>query len=408
MNRDANTFIETEIRRFYTITSALYALSVVGPAILTSAGARFGFMFTSFDTALSMYVPLGLLLVLMTFPGMPGREIHFVRWPTILFCCISAAWLMNYLVEMLSDSSTLLNDYDNKRIWFFIYGFMFPGIIGIAMSRNPIHFMRCFFPSIIFVSAVSSLTYLANYDSLQLFARLLEDQALLPGIIASWGASACLALLVFREKTKSRYSWYVLGSLFILQYSTVIISGTRMAIITFSACMIMFGFIAFKSKAMIIYATMVLAIVAASIEFMEVFVSAATMSRLMSLQESGSSIRGELVGTILRMISENPLGKIMGYQDSPLGMDYSHNTILQMIAEAGLQVVPALILVFWLVSRNVRACRKNPYYQGMFILGINVSLQSCSSGSAYNPFLWFLIFFMASVEPMQAKGQESN
>ncbi len=407
MNRNTKNFTEAKIRRFYTIASTLYALSIAGPAILTSAGNRFGFMHTSFETALSIYLPLGLLLGLMVLPWMPGREIHLVRWPTILFCYISTFWLINYCFEVYisPDSPVLLSDFDSKRIWLFVSGFMFPSIIGIAVSRKPVLFIQCFFPPMILISAISSLAYLTNYDSFQSLARLLGEQGLLPGIIASWGGSACLSLLLFREKNKRYSSFWVLGLLIVFQYFTVILSGTRMAMISFAVCIIVFGFMAFANKNIMRYIALVLIIVVASIELMDVFVPAATVDRILSLQESGPDIRRNLVGTVLRMISDNPLGKVVGYENSPLGMDYCHNTILQMIAEAGLQIVPALIVMFRLISRNVLTYLKNPYYQGLSILGMNIFMQSCSSGSAYNPQLvWFLLFFMASLKPIQTKG----
>jgi hypothetical protein len=221
---------------------------------------------------------------------------------------------------------------------------------------------------------------------------------LVAGIKASLGASACLSMIVLEKQKKPKFSKLILLCLIfmiLLHCFAIIISGTRAAIVSSGISLVLF-FLMSKRKGVVISIVIVLSVFLYN--YLNYLVPQATINRLGMFYDQGIEIRIRLLKAIVHIIIENPLGRITGYEDSVLGMSYSHNAIIQLIAEAGILSIPVLVVICLICLNNALAYHRVVQIRALIILSVNVFVQSLSSGSAYNPLLWFLIFFFAALQ----------
>ena len=280
---------------------------------------------------------------------------------------------------------------------------MFPGLIGAIVSRKSIGFIQKFVPGLVIVTGFSSLLYIMSYDFNQNFVRLLGDTGLAAGITASLGASACLSLLILQQHEKTTSSMLVsfgMICIILLHCFAIIISGTRAAIITFTISLILYFTLSNRKKLVFFFLFIVIALSLFFYDYINFLIPQTTINRLGMFYDQGIEIRVRLLRAIILIISENPLGKVTGYEDSIIGMPYSHNAIIQLIAEAGLVSTPALIAISIIGLKNALVFRKVVHIRALIIISANVLIQSFSAGSAYNPlFMVFALLLCLSTMP---------
>ena len=382
----------------YTVAGVLFILSFSFPIIMAIGGRLIGLHHSSIHTALAMFLPLFVLMPLIVGSIILQKQKRTIYLIILILCGITICWFANYFWE---TSYLQTSEFDKKRIWFFIHGFLFPAVIGAIASRKYIGFIEKFVLGLVIVTGFTSLLYVMSYDFNLNFIRLLGEMGLVAGIKASLGASACLSMLILQQNNKNTSSMLVsLGMVFVilLHCFAIIISGTRAAIFIFAASFMLFFTMSNRKKAIIFFLFIVIVIALFLSDFINYLVPQATINRLGMFYDQGIEIRVRLLRAITQIILENPLGKVTGYENSILGMPYSHNAIIQLIAEAGIPSIPALVSLFIIGLKNALAFRKVAHIRALIILSANVFMHSLSSGGAYNSLLWFLLFFFASLE----------
>jgi hypothetical protein len=381
----------------YTIASALFILSFSFPVILPIGGRLLGLHHSSIHTALAMFLPLIALMPLIGGTIILQRQKRSLYLMILLLFSITICWFANFLWEIQHFQ---ISEFDQKRIWFFIHGFLFPGLIGAIVSRRPIGFIQIFVPALVIMTAFSSLLYVMSYDFNLNFVRLLGEIGLGAAILASLGASACLSILILKQYGRKNSYKIISSSMLILialHCFAIVLSGTRAAIVTFALSLILFFTISNRKKVIVFSLFIVIFLSFFLYESINLVVPEATINRLYTFYEYGIEIRIKLLKGITQIITENPLGKVTGYEDSILGMAYSHNAIVQLIAEAGMFSIPALAAICIIGLKNAFAFRRVLHIKAFIIISANVLIQSLSAGGAYNSLLWFLLFFFASL-----------
>ncbi|MGE5293711.1 MAG: O-antigen ligase family protein [Solirubrobacterales bacterium] len=379
--------------------AALIALACCIGAITSSLSELLHFRFSSLHTAMSMYLPVlaALGILLASAARTRGRLPQARSWVILVFFC--GFWLVNYLFESVSLSQSNLSDFDRKRMWFFVQAVLLSGLLGTLAARRGEGFIRPFLGSLCLVSAMASVLYLLNYRPNATFTRLLGERALGSAMVASFGLASCLAMLLLGSEGDNRLSrstFAMLIAAIVVNVAAVVLSATRGAALCCLASAAAFMWMMRRSKTLLFLIAALAVISYGMVHLARIYVPKATWNRLM-MQQYGFNLRYELSSTILDMIASYPGGKIFGYDRTNLGMDYSHNAILQYIAEAGLQSLPALTVLFCIAIWNLISHRADLHVRAMALLGLPVLIESCSGGSAYNFLLWFLLFFTFSL-----------
>jgi len=382
----------------YDVAVEALALSFCIGAINVSLSDLFHFQLSSLHTAASMYLPLllslGILLALNYQMGAPLLDARGL----ILLGFLCGFWLINYFSEVGRMPSASLSEYDGKRLWLFVQGVLLSSLIGLHVPRDTGRFTRCFLTSFGILSTMSSLLYLLTYRSAGTFVRLLGERALGVGLVACFGAASCLALLflhiVGSRRLSGRLRVALVGAISIHAVA-IAMSATRGAALSAMASMILFVWMTRRSKAVLpILAFLILSFIGV-IVFAKTYMPEATMRRL-TMRQHGADLRYELTITMLDLIIERPSGRVFGYGNTRLSMEYSHNAVLQYIGEAGLlQTAPVMLLLLYGAVRNLIRHRADVYVQALGLFGLPILIESCSAGSAYESRFWFLVFFIS-------------
>jgi len=289
--------------------------------------------------------------------------------------------------------------FDEKRAWFFLHGFVLSGVAGIVAATERERFLRIFPWAFAAMSVVTSVAYVANYDPSKSFYRLLEEDGLNAGIHGSWGASACLYLLFYIWDKTSGVRRYVAALLLpcaLLNITAALLSGTRGALISFGFSLILLVCIGRRKVLRLALISVAMLILVGGL-YVTDLLPEATITRICKLREGGLDDRQDVQGIALRMLAENPRGKVFGYESSELRLAYCHNTFLQMLLEAGLLSLPCMGLLVCSAGRNLWTARSLPEAGFLIVVGSNVFLESCSAGIGYDGTFWLFLFFGASL-----------
>jgi O-antigen ligase len=313
-------------------------------------------------------------------------------------CCLVGAailWFLNYV----NQRGDMESGFDEKRVWFFLHGFVLSGLAGIIAATERERFLRVFPWAFAAMSVVTSLAYMANYNPSKSFYRLLEEDGLNAGIHASWGASACLYLLFDTwGKTRGvrRCAAALLLPCALLNITAALLSGTRGALISFGFSLILLVCIARRKVLRLAFISVAMLILVGGL-YLTDLLPEATIGRICKVRENGLDDRQDVQATALRMLAANPRGKVFGYESSELRLAYCHNTFLQMLLEAGLLSLPCLGLLVCSAGRNLWTLRSLPETGFLIVVGGNVFLESCSAGIGYDGTFWIFLFFGASL-----------
>jgi Ca2+/Na+ antiporter len=356
--------------------------------------------YSSLHTAVSMYVPLLLSLSMFMLVPLDGRVgvWLFESRGFILLCFVCGFWLANYYWEVSSPSDVSLSDYDRKRIWFFVHGVLLSGLLGVVASRNPARFIQLFLPCFCAFALLSSFLYLLTYRPGEDFERLLGEKALGAGVLAAFGAASCFSLLLLKIEQGRRLSGgavLALTAVILVDVCAIALSATRGAALCCLGAVAAFAWMIRRSR-QLIFVGFLIVLLCGVVSVGRKYLPEAAVNRIM-MKEQGLDLRYDLASTVLGMIAENPYGRVLGYQDSNLQMDYSHNALLQYVAEAGLQSVPTLIILLGVMIWKLASCRSDRHVRALALFGLPVLAESFSAGSAYNSLLWFLLFFVFSL-----------
>lgn len=379
--------------------AALIALSSCIVVITGALSELFHFRYSSLHTAMSMYLPLlaALGILLVSTNEVRGRFPGTGSLAALSFLC--GCWLVNYLLEITLSSHPDPSDFDRKRIWFFVHGVLLSGLLGILASRKAGRFIRPFPGSFCIASTTASLLYLLSYRPSEAFTRLLGERALGAGTTAALGVASCLSLLLLEIEGSRRFSRLLVSALIaaiVVHVGAVVLSATRGAALCCLASVAVFAWMIRRSKCLLFLIVFLIFFSYGMVSLAGTYVPEAALNRL-TMTEYGFDLRYELNATVLDMIAKYPGGRIFGYEKTGLRMDYAHNAVLQYVAEAGLQSLPALAVLFCVVISNLTSHRTELNVRALTLFGLPVFLESCSGGSAYNFLLWFLLFFAFSL-----------
>ena len=381
----------------------LFTFSITSPVILTLIINFLSVEQKPIYTAILMYIPITISIFCVYFSSNGSKYNRNIIENYILLLCLTIPWLIVFLKDFGFTLNYLsLSTFDNKRIWFFIHGVVLSSIFAIGISRRPIVFIECFLLSFILFSLLISILYILSYDKSLSFYRLLGDKALVVGIFASFGISCCFGLLILLENkhVANGFSFLTAASiiLIILFVVSILFSGTRAALL--GAILSFVAYVTLSNKRKNIILILIFLTVVGYFTGSIVFkiIPSATLERLTMLNEQGIDIRISLLKNMIQLIYENPYGKIFGYQFTKLDMDYSHNTLLQYIAEASIFSLFPLSILFFIATVKLIASLYQSHYKALLIFLLNVFFHSFSHGNAYNPFVWMSLFFLSSIQ----------
>ncbi len=395
----------------YESGAVVLALSFcIGP-LTASLSELLHFYYSSLYTAATMYLPLlfslGVFVAINHKAGTPLLNAKGV----ILLGFVCGFWLINYLWETSHVSQSSLSVYDGKRIWFFVHGVLLSGLVGLSVLREPRRFIRCFLISFCIISTAASIAYLLTYRPGESFERLLGERALGAGLVGCYGVASCLSLLYLHMTDSSRFSGRLLVALtgaILIDIAAIALSATRGAMLCALASIVAFAWIARRSKALLPTVAFLILPFICLAPLAKPYMPEATMKRLM-MKEHGFGLRFELSRTMLDLLVEHPCGRVLGYENTKLLMDYSHNAFLQYVGEAGLlQTGPALLILLYGVARNLVRHRADLHVRALALFGLPVLIESFSAGSAYDSLLWFLLFFLFSLSEVPEGATQSS
>jgi O-antigen ligase len=342
-----------------------------------------------------MYAPLLLGIFCLGVGVRLHKSSSYVILPACCLAGVAILWFLNY-INQRGDQEP---GFDEKRVWFFLHGFVLSGVAGIMAATERERFLRVFPWAFAAMSLVTSVAYMANYDPSKSFYRLLEDDGLNAGIHGSWGASACLYLLfdIWGKTSGARRSAAaLLLPCALLNITAALLSGTRGALISFGFSLILLVCIARRKVLRLAFITVAMLILVGGL-YVTDLLPEMTIARLSRVREKGLDDRQDVQATALRMLAANPRGKVFGYESSELSLAYCHNTFLQMLLEAGLLSLPCLGLLVCSAGRNLWMLRSIPETRFLIVVGANVFLESCSAGTGYDGTFWLFLFFGASL-----------
>ncbi len=369
---------------------------------MSNLSILFHFTLNSQITAISIYLPLIISLFLAVIRPILQKSLLLSLSSLLLLFYICFIWYFRYLYEYILFPNTIpFSDYDLKRIWFFTPGVLLSGLIGILYAQKTVYYLKYFLVALACISTLSSILYVSTYDSQTIIVRLNDESGLVSGILGGFGIAVVLSLLLIRKNDNKQFQYFknVIAMLSIgIHSAAILLSGTRAALlVAIISIIIYFGRELNKRNviSMILFIALLIFLTYNGNKVIKTFLPIAAIDRIMGM-ETGVLLRSNLYIAIVKEIIENPFGKIHGYYDV-LGMDYSHNTIFQYIAEAGILLsMPGLVIIIYLILRKVLLFRKNLYLKTIGLVGFAVFIQSCSSGSGYDPIVWFIIFYIIS------------
>ncbi len=384
----------------YEFAVTVLALSFcIGP-LTASLSELLHFYYSSLYTAATMYLPLLFSLTVFAAINHKAGEPLLNAKGVILLGFLCGFWLINYFYEINHVSRSSLSVYDGKRMWFFVHGVLLSGLIGLHAPKDPRRFIRRFLISFCIISTTASLSYLLTYRPGESFERLLGERALGAGLVGCYGVASCLSLLYLHMTDGPRFSGRLLVALtgaILIDVAAIALSATRGAALCALASVIVFAWMARRSKPLLPTVAFLVLPFICLVPVVKPYMPEATMKRLM-MQEHGFGLRFELSRTMLDLLIEHPCGRVLGYENTKLRMDYSHNAFLQYVGEAGLlQTTPVLLVLLYGVARNLVRHRADLHVRALALFGLPVLIESFSAGSAYDSLLWFLLFFLFSL-----------
>lgn len=384
-----------EVRsRLLCASGVLVSLSFYLPSINYCLASSFGYHYSGSVTAGIMY-SFALASIVTSSVTMRFRKNWTLGVVLTIFslCGIFSVWLINHLIEYGSGAG--FSDYDNKRLAFAFYGILLVGVLGAFGSGGASDFLRGFLRCSAISSLALALAYLPLYDPNAGLSRVGGDAGLLVGVLLSQGVTSVLAMIWLK--------WFDsrLGFLFLpVLLSAMVMSGTRSALSVAVFTMILFFFrqLVSQSGRVLVYYVGLLCFFVVLLIFSIDLIPDNTLERITRFNLEGSEDRSALLVAAWKIFLDNPFGKTIGFVGLfPAEIEYSHNTAIQVLVEAGVIVLPLLLLLFYGVVRSFLLGRNSgEIIRGFSLYAIGVYLTSFSAGDAYYPQFWLVTAFLAA------------
>jgi len=240
--------------------------------------------------------------------------------------------------------------------------------------------------------------YLSIYHMNMGSGRFAGATALQHAIVFSAGVSCAFAFLFLAAKGLFRSRLFtvpVLWMSIVFLTTGILVSGTRAALLGAMVSGIVYIFLLskhgrFRRIIVVISGLVVIAVITIQ------WVPHDSIDRLSQIEVGGLNRRAQLTELALTSFEHHPFGKTRGYRQALDGVDYAHDTLLQMLLETGIIGAPILlILVILAVRGGLKYFRSDPLMSGFMIVLFNFVLQSFSSGTGYDPQMWFTVLFLA-------------
>jgi hypothetical protein len=349
-------------------------------------------------TGLILYVPTLIALLILITVASRNRQGHRKYLVSCLLILLAVMWL---IVDMSTRSLVLVqSDYDLKRPYYFVHGVLLAGFIGILASRRWRFFTEKFINWILVISTIECAIYLLIYHVNNNTERLGGATALQHSLVFTVGVSAAFCILYEKARYptgKRRISTYTIWALIVFLTVGIVFSGTRAALLGALASAGLF--VLFLSGRRMLL-TLAIAITASILTFYVAvhWIPQNVIERISHLEVGGIERRVELNNLAFQSLEAHPYGKTRGYINVLDGVDYAHDSALQMILEVGIFGIPVLGLLFLLAGIGwLKSVSARNYITGFMIIIFNIILQSFSSGDAYSEMFWFAICFLASL-----------
>ncbi len=378
--------------------AAIFAAIAFGisPLNFVLAGVL-GYSFTpALTAALLLIFPLMALCVLYGSRREPLRWSEFVSLLAAAF--VFFVWAANYAVGVLQplwygDYGHLITAFDLKRPFFFVVGFFVSALIGITASRDYEVFIPAFLKAVFVLSIVVSTLYLLTYDPYSDLNRLGGDAGLSIGILLSEGLSSGLALIFMYRRVVLRWLFPVP-----IVIAGILMSGTRAALVSVAVSCVAASMLRPKQGFQYAKYLVPLAVAVAVAVYALDFVPAATVERITTFRLEGSQSRMALLRTGVEEFLDDPFGRVVSYDRVfPAGIEYAHNTLLQMLLEGGVLILIPLCIVGFFALRNIVRLKKTGKIGALLVFYAGVFTHSLSSGDAYTAPLWFCTFLLATL-----------
>ena len=242
--------------------------------------------------------------------------------------------------------------------------------------------------------------YLSIYHMNMSSGRFAGATALQHAIVFSAGVSCAFAFLFLAAKGLFRSRLFTVPVLWlsiVFLTTGILVSGTRAALLGAMVSGIVYIFLLSEHgrfRRIIVVISGLVVIAAITIQW----APHDSIDRVSQIEVGGLNRRAQLTELALISFKHHPFGKTRGYMQALDGVDYAHDTLLQMLLETGIIGAPILlILVILAVRGGLKYFRSDPLMFGFMIVLFNFVLQSFSSGSGYDPQFWFSVVFLAAL-----------
>lgn len=373
-------------------------MQFVGVILAVDLFRIFGAEWNNVVTAVILYVPTVIALCLLV-PNViqtkQGYRIYLCLW---LLICLTFIW---FLVDSLNALDIAVQTaYDLKRPYFFVQGVTLAGLIGLFAATNWRSFALTFMKWTLASSILVCGFYLSIYHMNMSSGRFAGATALQHAIVFSAGVSCAFAFLFLAAKGLFRSRLFTVPVLWlsiVFLTTGILVSGTRAALLGAMVSGIVYIFLLSEHgrfRRIIVVISGLVVIAAITIQW----APHDSIDRVSQIEVGGLNRRAQLTELALISFKHHPFGKTRGYMQALDGVDYAHDTLLQMLLETGIIGAPILlILVILAVRGGLKYFRSDPLMFGFMIVLFNFVLQSFSSGSGYDPQFWFSVVFLAAL-----------
>lgn len=377
--------------------SAIFAvISLYGPSINYCLSMKWGYSYTEVITGGIMFA---FSIISLAFGFLRYAQINCLKYEQLfiftILIGISLFWFVNYYIEYNFEGG--FTGYDKKRPIFYIYGVLIFGAVGVLASVDSYNFLRDFFKTSVIATVVLCIMYLMLYDSNEETARIGGDAGLIIGILIGQGGAS-----LFAGYKMDLYKTRIVFIMIPLLLLSIIMSGTRSALIAFVLVTIILFFNDLKKMGINKIGVKVLLYTSSALLFLFIInkVPEQFAARIMNFNLEGSEDRGMLLKIGINILQDNLMGKVTGlYEYFPAEIEYSHNTTLQIIIEIG---VVSLILYEILIAGVLMYIYNHKIFErkissGIFYYGLSILLVSFSAGSAYDAQYWMLLTLLSTL-----------
>jgi O-Antigen ligase len=385
----------------------LFCIQFVGVIIAVDCFRIMGLEWSDVFTGIIVYVPMALSFALLI-PGIVRLKHEYGFYMLIwLILCLTILWFIvdNFYAINPYDQS----EFDLKRPYFLLQGLTLAGLVGLFAVISWRSFALSFIRWTLGFSILAWGLYFSTYRLDAYAGRIGGATALEHAIVFTSGISCAFALLYFRAKgiyNSRLFTAPILWVAIVLLVVGILASGTRAALFGAVFSALIYAILISKQKKLRNVFILILAIVIIFPIAIQ-WVPAIAIERVTHIEVGGLNRRAQLTELAFTSFEKHPFGKTREYVQALDGVDYAHDTILQMLLEVGVIGAPILIIFTLLAMKGVYVYfRLEPLLSGFMIVLFNFILQSFSSGTGYDPQFWFSVLFLVGLTRRYVLGED--